>query len=46
MLSTEKWLQDYSQYWFKENGIMLLNYDSLNNADIPDLMKDEISRRI
>lgn len=44
--NTDSWLSQYSQYFNNSNGSLSVDFDALNSAQMPDLLKDEIVRRI
>ena len=46
MRDNEKWLAQYSDLWYRMNGRYMIDYSKINNSDIPDKMRDEISRRL
>jgi len=46
MNDNENWLNQYSDFWYKNNGRYLFNYSYANSSDMPDKMRDEIARRL
>lgn len=42
----EKVLAEYSEYWYKIGDSYMLNIEKINNAKLPDALKDEIGNQI